>query len=121
MNNFILSRRDGRPMPQQWANIQTDSPGIAPGSSWADSGGGGELAASDDQGPIYVWVENPLAQKQQVAAANTPILSELAELDAYIPRGLEDTWAATNFDTSRLPFPQLQRLARKKELRAQLK
>jgi len=43
---------------------------------------------------------------------------ELAALDIYIPRGLEDMWAATGFDTTTLPQVQQDRLARKAELRA---
>lgn len=55
-----------------------------------------------------------------VPAQQSPIRAELAELDATIPRGLEDTWAAMQFDTSKLPTATLQKLSRKQTLRLQL-
>jgi len=48
------------------------------------------------------------------------LLNELAALDIFIPRGLEDSWTASGFDTSTLPQIQQDRLARKVALRAQL-
>jgi len=42
---------------------------------------------------------------------------ELADLDRFIPRGLEDTWTALNIDLTTLPEITQQRLARKIELR----
>lgn len=47
--------------------------------------------------------------------------NELAVLDAFIPRGLEDQWAVTGFDTSLLPQVQRDRLSRKAELRTLIK
>lgn len=48
------------------------------------------------------------------------IRAEFAELDRSIPRGLEDGWAASGFDTATLPAPTRDKLARKQVLRAQL-
>lgn len=45
-------------------------------------------------------------------------IEELAGLDRFIPRGLEDTWSAMGFDTTALPQVQRVRLSRKSELRA---
>lgn len=55
-----------------------------------------------------------------VAPSNKPILLQLAMLDSYIPRGLEDMWVATGFDTTTLPSQQQARLAQKQSLRSQL-
>lgn len=46
------------------------------------------------------------------------IQAELDRLDKYLPRGLEDFWAAENYDTAGLPQVQQDRLARKVVLRA---
>lgn len=51
------------------------------------------------------------ARKQQARV-------ELMELDRFIPRGLEDTWAATGFDLASLSQIQRDRLDRKSALRA---
>ena len=45
------------------------------------------------------------------------IFAALAELDAYIPRGLEDTWTVLGVDTTKLPAVQQTRLALKASLR----
>jgi hypothetical protein len=52
--------------------------------------------------------------------AQRELLNELAALDIFIPRGLEDAWTAAAFDTATLPQIQQDRLARKIALRAQL-
>lgn len=57
----------------------------------------------------------PIAQPQQ-----PQVKAELEFLDSAIPRGLEDMWTATHFDTSTLPQITQQKLARKIALRAQL-
>lgn len=44
----------------------------------------------------------------------------LAALDSFIPRGLEDAWAASGFDTKTLPKVQRDRLAEKAALRKRL-
>lgn len=54
------------------------------------------------------------------AQAAAPILAELAELDRFLPRAVEDSWAASGFDTSSLPAAQRDRLAKKQSLRAAL-
>jgi len=59
-----------------------------------------------------------LAQKAK-DEANAPIVAELTALDAFLPRAIEDQWAATAFDTTKLPQAQQDRLARKQALRAQ--
>lgn len=51
---------------------------------------------------------------------NEPILRQIAALDAYIPRGLEDLIAGLGFDVTKLPQVQQDRLEQKKALRAQL-
>lgn len=52
--------------------------------------------------------------------ANRPILMQLQVLDTYIPRGLEDMWSATGFNTTTLPSIQQTRLAQKLTLRSQI-
>lgn len=47
--------------------------------------------------------------------------NELSALDEAIPRGLEDMWAATGFDTTLLPAKTQEKLARKAELRNLIK
>jgi hypothetical protein len=54
-------------------------------------------------------------------AYNAPILAEIAELDRFIPRGLEDLIAAIAVDVTTLPQIQQDRLARKAALRGQLR
>lgn len=51
---------------------------------------------------------------------NAPILAQIAALDAYIPRGLEDLIAGLGFDVTKLPPEQQDRLEQKKALRLQL-
>ena len=46
------------------------------------------------------------------------IQAELDRLDKYLPRGLVDYWAATEYDVTNLPQVQRDRLARKAVLRA---
>lgn len=55
------------------------------------------------------------------AAHNAPLLAEIAELDRFIPRGLEDLISALAFDPTNLPQVQQDRLARKAALRTQLR
>lgn len=50
-----------------------------------------------------------------------PVLDELAALDVHLPRALEDQMQASGYDTSRLSEDQQTRLARKRELRQQLR
>ena len=45
------------------------------------------------------------------------IQADLDQLDKYLPRGLEDFWTATAFNTTSLPQVQQDRLARKVVLR----
>jgi hypothetical protein len=52
---------------------------------------------------------------------NAPLLAELSALDLKIPRGLEDAWVATGFDTATLPAFSQVNLARKRQLRLGLK
>lgn len=65
--------------------------------------------------PIYAAAPAPSAEEVREGYA-----TELSSLDVYIPRGLEDQWAVTGFDTTLLPQVQQDRLTRKKELRALL-
>lgn len=51
---------------------------------------------------------------------NAPILAEIAALDAFLPRGVEDLIAVLGVDVTTLPQVQQDRLARKAALRAQL-
>lgn len=60
--------------------------------------------------------EEELARKADEARRNSAI-SELAELDRFIPRGLEDTWVLLGVDVATLPQVQQDRLTRKSELR----
>lgn len=53
----------------------------------------------------------------EARARQTAILSQLRELDLSIPRGLEDFWAQTGFDTTTLPQALQEKLALKLELR----
>jgi hypothetical protein len=62
----------------------------------------------------------PLTPDELKATANAPLLAQLAALDSYIPRGLEDMWTATGFDTTKLPTTQQARLAQKIAFRGQL-
>lgn len=49
-----------------------------------------------------------------------PIRDQLSALDMDIPRGLEDMWIASGFDTTKLPVATQTKLATKVSLRAQL-
>ena len=77
-------------------------------------------------GELVALTADEIAEREADAAqcsagkARRAILAELCELDAYIPRGLEDTWTAAGFDTSTLVEVQRERLARKQALRAAL-
>ncbi len=54
-------------------------------------------------------------------APQQPILkAELSLLDMSIPRGLEDMWAASGFDITKLPEATQTKLARKATLRTEL-
>lgn len=53
-------------------------------------------------------------------AHNAPILAEIADLDRFIPRGLEDLLSVLAVDVTTLPQVQQDRLARKAALRGQL-
>lgn len=68
-------------------------------------------------GSTFVQPAKPSLTKDQ---QNAIILNQLVPLDMYIPRGLEDMWVATGFDTTKLPKAQQDRLAQKKALRAQI-
>ena len=46
-------------------------------------------------------------------ASRNQAISDLATHDTYIPRGLEDTWTALAFDTTKLPALQQDRLTAK--------
>jgi hypothetical protein len=59
----------------------------------------------------------PAPTKSQI---NAPILSQLAELDSYIPRAIEDYWISIGFDTTKLPAIQQTRLSQKISLRSQI-
>lgn len=72
-----------------------------------------ELEARD-----AAWAAGQAERDKQ--AHNAPILAQIAALDAYIPRGLEDLIAALAFDVSALPQVQQDRLAQKAALRGQL-
>lgn len=78
-----------------------------------------DLANSDRQA-LNVWEGEGNTISPYVAPDATipDAKQELAALDIYIPRGLEDMWAASGFDTTTLPQVQQDRLARKAELRA---
>lgn len=67
--------------------------------------------------PFTLPIIDPIIAKSQ---ANAPILSQLAELDNYIPRAIEDYWTAIGFDTTKLPQIQQDRLSKKIALRAQI-
>ena len=56
----------------------------------------------------------PVVQQQPA------IRAQLAELDMSIPRGLEDMWAASGFDITKLPTATQTKLAQKGTLRTQL-
>ena len=57
---------------------------------------------------------------RQKALYNAPFLDELKTLDLSIPRGLEDAWSASGFNTATLPTATKAKLARKATLRASL-
>lgn len=65
------------------------------------------------------WTAGAAERERQ--AHNAPILAQIAELDRFIPRGLEDLIVALAFDVSALPQVQQDRLAQKAALRAQLR
>ncbi|HLN23835.1 MAG TPA: hypothetical protein VK558_07610 [Patescibacteria group bacterium] len=82
----------------------------------------GDIAVPERPDATHVWVSgawqpDPVAVK---AAHNAPILAQITALDVFVPRGLEDTWTALGFDTTKLPAIQQTRLTQKIALRAQL-
>ena len=79
--------------------------------------------------PTKVWLTAPnpvpLPTPAEEAAAlvaihNQPILAEIAALDAFLPRGVEDLIAVLAVDVTKLPQAQQDRLARKAVLRGEL-
>jgi hypothetical protein len=101
---------------QGYLILDTDSGALIP---WppAESLGFAVQAWIDEGNVIADPAPDPVAAK---AAHNAPILVQIAAIDVFIPRGLEDTWAAMGFDTTKLPAIQQSRLAQKIALRAQL-
>jgi hypothetical protein len=96
--------RDGETPDQCYApafvaECVTVPSGIAPAVGWAYASGA---------------FTAPVVQQQPA------IRTQLAELDTAIPRGLEDMWAATGFDTTKLPAATQGKLAQKGTLRTQL-
>ena len=69
-----------------------------------------------DDANQWVWETRPF----NTAELNAPILAQIAVLDTYIPRGLEDLITGLAFDVTKLPQIQQQRLAQKAALRLQL-
>ena len=72
------------------------------------------LAAGNTPEPAQTDVEILAALK---AVKQATITSKLSELDSFIPRGLEDTWAILGIDTTKLPAVQQSRLKLKTALR----
>jgi hypothetical protein len=69
------------------------------------------------------WTYNGTTFAAPVVAAQpkqAAIRAQLADLDTSIPRGLEDMWAASGFDTTKLPAATQGKLAQKGTLRTQL-
>jgi len=66
--------------------------------------------------PSYPTPPAPNPNQQQIDS----IINQLSALDSYIPRGLEDYWLQTNYNTTLLPQIQQTRLAQKQTLRTQL-
>ncbi|HLN23872.1 MAG TPA: hypothetical protein VK558_07810 [Patescibacteria group bacterium] len=81
----------------------------------------GLTAVEPPAGPVKwdgaAWQPDAVAIK---AAHNAPILAQIAALDVFVPRGLEDAIAAYGWDVTKLPAVQQERLAQKAALRAQL-
>lgn len=69
---------------------------------------------------VQVWDTRQATHAERVSRVNTPIIARIAELDRFIPRGLEDLIAALAVDISTLPQIQQERLAEKVALRSQL-
>jgi hypothetical protein len=83
------------------------------------------VPANVDCAAYAVWLAagnmpEPIDADAIKAAHNAPILAQIAAIDVFVPRGLEDTWAAMGFDTTKLPAIQQSRLAQKQALRTQL-
>ena len=75
-----------------------------------------------DAGALYEWRETAPTDAELLDDAKSVKLAEissrLAALDLFLPRALEDFWAAENYDVTKLPQVQQDRLARKVVLRA---
>lgn len=104
---------------KQWYNATTgEGPQSADpwGNSWVSESKKQEYL---DQG--WEQVEDgfvpPKSLDQVKQEKLAEIQAELSSLDAYIPRGLEDTWTLLGTDTTKLPVEQQTRLARKVALR----
>lgn len=69
-----------------------------------------------DDANQWIWETRPFTPAEQ----NAPILAQIAVLDTYIPRGLEDLITGLGFDVTKLPQVQQDRLAQKATLRASL-
>jgi len=78
-------------------------------------------AVAPPAGPVKwdgaAWQPDAAAIK---TAHNASILAQIAALDVYVPRGLEDAIAAYGWDVTKLPAVQQTRLTQKAALRAQL-
>jgi hypothetical protein len=76
-----------------------------------------EPPASPVQWDGSAWQPDLAAIK---AAHNAAILAQIAALDIFVPRGLEDAIAAYGWDVTKLPAIQQERLSQKAALRAEL-
>jgi len=81
---------------------------------------------SPQESNLFAWIAkggrithiNSANELVDILSAN--ILSQLSALDTQIPRGLEDTWTASNFDITQLPQVQQDRISLKHSLRTQI-
>jgi hypothetical protein len=80
----------------------------------------GKRIVPDEKGLPIAVDQAPLTDEERIEVERMAIMQEMSQLDIFIPRALEDQWAATGFDTSLLPDVQQKRLARKKQLRSDL-
>jgi len=90
----------------------------ADGIAWNSQGITSPLEDLTDAQRAVIAAHDPATPNK--AVHNAAILAQIAALDVYVPRGLEDAIAAYGWDVTKLPAIQQTRLAQKVALRAQL-
>lgn len=80
----------------------------------------GQIITPDADGHPVLAAPAPASPMEIAVSNKANIIAQFPPLDVYLPRALEDYWAAIKFDVTTLPAIQQQRLAQKQDLRSQI-